>query len=85
MFTECDCLCTFICKASARVLYVYVIIACSLKRKLMWHSSVEYWVCYNMFRSKRTKVFSRVTWPLKARNVTSTVSELTKASEEWHA
>jgi hypothetical protein len=23
----------------------------------MWHSSVDYWVCYHMFRSKGTKVF----------------------------
>jgi hypothetical protein len=45
------------------VLYVYVIIACSLKRKFMWHSSIEYWVCYSMFRSERTKVFPRVAWP----------------------
>jgi hypothetical protein len=29
----------------------------------MWHSSVEYWVCYCMFRSKRTKAFPRVAWP----------------------
>jgi hypothetical protein len=41
IFTECNCLFTFICKDSARVLYVYVIIACSLKRKLMCHRSVE--------------------------------------------
>jgi hypothetical protein len=32
----------FLCKASARVLYVYVIIACILKRKFMWRRSVEY-------------------------------------------
>jgi hypothetical protein len=53
----------FICKDSARVLYVYVIMACSLKIKFMWHSSVEYWVCYSMFRSERMKVFPRVAWP----------------------
>jgi hypothetical protein len=29
----------------------------------MWHSSVEYWVCYNMFRSERMKVFPHVAWP----------------------
>jgi hypothetical protein len=28
----------------------------------MWHSSVEYWVCYCMFHSKRTKSFPRVAW-----------------------
>jgi hypothetical protein len=28
----------------------------------MWHSSVDYWACYRMFRSKRTKVFPRVAW-----------------------
>jgi hypothetical protein len=39
----------------------------------MWHSSVEYWVCYCMFRSKRMKVFPRVAWPglFKAGNVTN--------------
>jgi hypothetical protein len=60
---ECNCLFTFIRKASARVLYVYVIIVGSLKRKTMWHSSVEYWLCYNMFHSKRMKVFLFVAWP----------------------
>jgi hypothetical protein len=29
----------------------------------MWHSSVDYWVCYYMFRSKRMKAFPRVAWP----------------------
>jgi hypothetical protein len=29
----------------------------------MWHSSVEYWVCYSMFYSERTKVFPPVAWP----------------------
>jgi hypothetical protein len=39
----------------------------------MWHSSVEYWVCYRMFRSKRMKVFPRVAWPdlFKAGDVTN--------------
>ena len=60
---ECNCLFMFICKSSTRVLYVYVLDACSLKSKFMWHSSVEYWVCYRMFCSKRTKVFPRVAWP----------------------
>jgi hypothetical protein len=56
------CLC-FLCKYFARVLYVYVIIACSLKRKFMWHKSVEYWVCYSMFYSERKEVFPCVAWP----------------------
>jgi hypothetical protein len=38
-------------------------VACSLKRKFMWHSSVDYWVCYRIFRSKRMKTFPRVAWP----------------------
>jgi hypothetical protein len=59
---ECICLFKFICKSSTRVLYVYVQVACSLKRKFMWHSLVEYWVCYHMFHNKRMKVFPRVTW-----------------------
>jgi hypothetical protein len=50
-------------KLPTRVLYVYAIIACSLKRKFVWHSSVEYWVCYVMFRSEIIKVFPRVAWP----------------------
>jgi hypothetical protein len=39
----------------------------------MWHSSVEYWVCYRMFHSKRMKVFPRVAWPslFKAGDVTN--------------
>jgi hypothetical protein len=39
----------------------------------MWHSSVEYWVCYCMFHSKRMKGFPRVAWPglFKARDVTN--------------
>jgi hypothetical protein len=39
----------------------------------MWHSSVEYWVCYRMFRSKRTKEFPRIAWPnlFKAGDVTN--------------
>jgi hypothetical protein len=52
----------FICKASARVLYVYVLVACSLKSKFMWYSSVDYWVCYRMFHSKGMKAFPRVAW-----------------------
>jgi hypothetical protein len=51
-----------ICKSSARVLYVYVLVACSLKSKFMWHSSVDYWVCYCMFCSKGMKEFPRVAW-----------------------
>jgi hypothetical protein len=52
------------------VLYVYVLVACSLKSKFMWHFLVYYWVCYCMFRSMGTKVFPRVSWPnLKAGNV----------------
>jgi hypothetical protein len=37
--------------------YMYVF------ERFMWHSSVEYWVCYSMFRSERTKVFPHVAWP----------------------
>jgi hypothetical protein len=39
----------------------------------MWHSSVDYWVCYRMFWSKRTKAFPRVAWPglSKAGDVTN--------------
>jgi hypothetical protein len=29
----------------------------------MWHSLVEYRVCYSMFHSERTKVFPWVVWP----------------------
>jgi hypothetical protein len=29
----------------------------------MRHKSVDYWVCYHLFHSKRTKVFPRVAWP----------------------
>ena len=61
--TECNCLFMFKCKSSARVFHVYVIIACSLKRKFMWHRLVEYCVCYSMFRNERTKVFPHVAWP----------------------
>jgi hypothetical protein len=61
----------FRCKASASVLYVYVLVACSLKSKFMWHCLVDYWVCYCMFRSMGMKVFPRVAWPsLMAGNVT---------------
>jgi hypothetical protein len=28
----------------------------------MWNRSVDYWVCYHMFRSKRMKAFPRVAW-----------------------
>jgi hypothetical protein len=28
----------------------------------MWHSSVDYWVCYRMIHSKKMKVFPRVAW-----------------------
>jgi hypothetical protein len=42
------------------VLYVYVLVACSLKSKFRWHCLVDYWVCYCMFRSMGTKVFPRV-------------------------
>jgi hypothetical protein len=62
----------FRCKASASVLYVYVLVACRLKSKFMWHGLVDYWVCYCMFRSMGRKVFPRVAWPdLKAGNVTN--------------
>jgi hypothetical protein len=75
----------FICKASARVLHVYVIIACNLKRKFMWHNSVEYWVCYSMLCCDRTKVFPRVVWPIMSGwGHYDIVSELSKASEECH-
>jgi hypothetical protein len=39
----------------------------------MWHSSVDYWVCYCMFHSKRMKAFLRVAWPglSKAGDVTN--------------
>jgi hypothetical protein len=61
----------FRCKASASVLYVYVLVACSLKSKFRWHCLVDYWVCYCMFRSMGMKVFPRVAWPgLMAGNVT---------------
>jgi hypothetical protein len=61
----------FRCKASVSVLYVYVLVACSLKSKLMWHCLVDYWVCYCMFRSMGTKVFPGVAWlGLMAGNVT---------------
>jgi hypothetical protein len=61
----------FRCKASTSVLYVYVLVACSLKSKFRWHCLVDYWVCYCMFRSMGTKVFPRVARPdLMAGNVT---------------
>jgi hypothetical protein len=28
----------------------------------MWHNSVDYWVGYCMFLSKRMKVFPRLAW-----------------------
>ena len=59
---ECNGLFMFICKDSARVLYVYVLVAYSLKSKFMWYSSVDYWVCYRMICSKGTKAFPRVAW-----------------------
>jgi hypothetical protein len=60
-----------ICKAYVSVLYVYVLVECSLKSKFMWHCLVYYWVCYCMFHSMGTKVLPRVSWPgLKAGNVT---------------
>jgi len=39
----------------------------------MWHSSVDYWVCYCMFHSKRMKVFPIVAWTslFKAGDVTN--------------
>jgi len=59
------------CKASASMLYVYVLVACNLKSKFRWHCLVNYWLCYYMFRNIRTKVFPRVAWPgLMAGNVT---------------
>jgi hypothetical protein len=62
----------FICKASTSVLYVCVLVACSLKSKFRWHCLVDYWVCYCMFRSMGTKVFPRVAWPgLMDGNVTN--------------
>jgi hypothetical protein len=54
------------------MLYVYVLVACSLKSKCMWHCLVDYWVCYGMFCSMGTKVFPRVAWTImKAGNVTN--------------
>jgi hypothetical protein len=53
----------FRCKSSTSMLYVYVLVACSLKSKFRWNCLVEYWVCYCMFRSMGTKVFPRVAWP----------------------
>jgi hypothetical protein len=62
----------FRCKDFASVLYVYVLVACSLKSKFRWHCLVDYWVCYCMFYGMGTKVFPRVAWPgLMAGNVTN--------------
>jgi hypothetical protein len=36
---------------------------CMQLEKFMWHSSVGCWVCYSMFRSERTYVFSGIAWP----------------------
>ena len=54
----------FRCKAFVSLLYVYVLVAYSLKSKFKWHCSVDYWVCYYMFRSMGMKVFPRVAWPI---------------------
>jgi hypothetical protein len=51
----------------------------------MWHSSVDYWVCYRMFRSKRMKAFPRVAWPslYKAGDVTNWCQSM-RDFLEWH-
>jgi hypothetical protein len=43
---------------SARVLFVYVLIACSSKK--LWHSSIGCWVCYNMCRRENVRVLCNV-------------------------
>jgi hypothetical protein len=71
--TECNCfLCLYVKLLQECCMYMFKV-ACSLKRKFMWHSSVDYWVCYRMFHSKRMKAFPRVAWPslFKARDVTN--------------
>jgi hypothetical protein len=39
----------------------------------MWHYSIDYWVCYCMFRIKRMEVFPRIAWSglYKAGDVTN--------------
>jgi hypothetical protein len=39
---ECNGLFMFICKVSTRVLYIYVLVAYSLKSKFVWYISVDY-------------------------------------------
>jgi hypothetical protein len=74
----------FICKASTRVLYVYALDACSLKSKFMWHSSIDYWVCYCMFHSKGMKKFPTVAWSrLKRLGILLTGVRAQEVSLEW--
>jgi hypothetical protein len=75
----------FICKDSTRVLYVYVLVACSLKSKFMWYSSVDYSVCYCMFCSKGMKAFPRVAWSdlLRLGMISTGVREI-MVSMVWH-
>jgi hypothetical protein len=63
------CLCLYVKLPQECCMYMFKL----QKRKFMWHSSVDYWVCYHMFCSKRMEVFPRIAWPglFKARDVTN--------------
>jgi hypothetical protein len=49
------------------MLYVYVLVACSLKSKYRWHSSVDYWECYRLVSDHEWFLWSSALRPVVVR------------------